>query len=240
MKKYKVFVFILILFSMCGCTVRNEITMSMDGKISEKVSILDNIKNDSSDKEAFEKKFQSYMKNHEKSFAKFNYSIVKKYDNNSLSGVVFSNKYDNMCKYIDKNLFTYNIYNKISCNENDYYIEVKTTSTYPVYCSDCVDRTYLSDAEFIINLPIKADESNADKEKDNTYTWVFDKNTDENKSVYIKINKIKLKKYQEEFLENQKKDKMLKLIFGISSIIVIFIIAFVILYGRYKKNKLEY
>lgn len=240
MKRKKIILIILIIFIMSGCTIKTEITMMDDGSIKENVNILESMSNIASDKDKFEKKVNSYLKDYKKVLTKTGYNTSIMYGEKSLSGVQFKNNYKNICHYFSKNLFTFRIYNDISCNEDDYYIEIKSNTPYPVYCSDCVDRISLQDAKFIINLPINALEHNADIVNENTYSWEFNKNTDSSKNIYLKIDKQKLKEYQENKKSSEEIAYKMKIILAIILILSILIGTCIILVKKYKKNKLEY
>ena len=172
-------------------------------------------------------------------FKKYSYS----YENGkNLSGAKVYKNYDNICSYFGNSAFNQYVYKYISCKEDNYYIEVQNATPYIPYCSQCAEWPELGDVELRIQLPISAEEQNADDIDGTTYIWKYDKNT-KDKNFYLKINKSSLKENEEEYI---KKEKMLKNIKKIAIIIVIALVVFGIfaiykfLKKKYDENSFDY
>ena len=150
--------------------------------------------------------------------------------------------YDNICKYFGNSAFNQYVYKYMDCIENEYYYEIKNATDYIPYCSDCSDWPALDDVTLSINLPIQAEEQNADEINGTTYIWNYDKNT-KDKDFYLKISKSALKKNEEDYLKAQERKQTMKklIILGVIVCVIIIIgVIGIVLYKKYKKNKLDY
>lgn len=237
MKFKKIALCFLLLIVLSGCKSNADIEMKSDGTIDEKVVIYapTNISN----KDNFIKNINMTIDNYSSALNLRGYSRNVIYDKET-SKVELINSYDNICDYINNNLFTQYLYSHISCTEDALYYEIKNETSHIAYCSDCTYFPALDDVTINISLPIKAVESSADSAKDNSYTWKFNKDTPDDKEFYLKISKesIKENKIKENKVKKGKKifSKILVPVFIVSLIIV----GILILVKKYKSNKLEY
>ena len=91
-------------------------------------------------------------------------------------------------------------------------------------------------------MPVKALENNADSIKNKTYIWNYDENTT-NKDFYLKISKNDLNKNKIR-VEHQNRNKKIKNTFLTILTIILVLgclsIVSLILYKKYKNNRLEY
>lgn len=241
-KVLKLVVVIFFVFILCGCDVRSDVTVNSDGTVIESVDVLDSNSSFKSDK---------YSKDEMISFALENYKTVldfRKYsyvniEGDSKSGVRSSKQYKNICKYFQDTAFNQYVYKHIKCVETDSYYEIYNDTEYIPYCEDCSNWPRLDTVTLQLNLPIKADEHNADSVNNNTYIWNFGKNAKENKSFRLKISKESLK--QSHIDETKRNDRIktqgkiitIAIIMGV--IVGLFSLAMV-LYKKYKENQIDY
>ena len=163
--------------------------------------------------------------------------------NKKNSEILFTNSYENICEYVEKNLFSQYIYNYISCTETEDYYEIKNETPHISYCQDCTSWPALEDVKFSIKLPIFADENNADYVKNKTYTWEFNKDTSDEKSLFLKISKTSLKSNKNKEIKTENtKVVVKKSLLIIMILLIIGIIALITkgLYKKYQENKIEY
>lgn len=229
----KIIVSILLLIILTGCTTKGEITMESDGSIKEKVVI--DVETNNLDEAKFDNYINLVLDNYNSALNLRGYSKNIVY-NKDISKVEFTNSYDNICKYIENNLFTQYLYKKISCTEDELYYVIKNETNHISYCKDCTSWPSLDNVSFSITIPIKAVENSSDLVSNNTYTWNFDKNTLDSKEFYLKINK-------EELNQNNKKNENINTLIKIVifSIILLGLVATCyILVKKYKSKKLEY
>lgn len=240
MKKFKNIFIVLVLLFLSGCTINSDVIMDYSGKINEKVTFFVNTDNRTEDE--INNYFNNVIKNYSFGLNARNYSSNVKYDKD-ISKIEITNKYNNICEYFQKTIFSQYLYEHISCIETDKYFEIKNETSHIDYCYDCLSWPPLNDVKFTIKLPIKATENNADYVKDNVYTWEFDENTSSDKGIYLKINKNSLEE-NKILAEKKEKTKTIfsKVIYIFVAIIVLGVIVLIIngLYKKYKENNLEY
>ncbi len=229
----KIIVSLLLLITLSGCTSKGEIIMKNDGSIKEKVVI--DVATNNLDKVEFDNYINLVLDNYNSALNLRGYSKNIVF-NKDISKLEFTNNYDNICKYIENNLFTQYLYKKISCTEDELYYEIKNETNHISYCRDCTSWPSLDDVSFSITLPIKAVESSSDLVSNNTYTWNFDKNTLDSKEFYLKINKEELNQNN---IKNEKINILLKI--AVSSIILVgLVVICYMLVKKYKSKKLDY
>lgn len=242
MKKIRNILFVvLIAIILSGCTTKSNVNVDIDGKATENVVVLADNNLFKSEKytrremiESIAQKYISIL-----NFKKYDYNVVE-YE--KLSGLSSTKTYDSICSYFQDTVFNQYIYHHISCGENEYYYEIKNSTNYIPYCSNCSNWPALDDVELKITLPITAEEQNADEVDGNTYIWRYNKDT-ANKDFYLKINKVSLKENEEAYkqnLENKRRIRIGIIVATISIIILISIIVGRVLYKKYQSNKLDY
>lgn len=240
-KNIKMLIILVFVFIISGCTIRSDVVMDVDGKVTEKVSVLNT--NDAfnspkySIKEVINFAIEEYLP--ALNFRNYSYETIV---GSKESGASFSNEYDNICSYFQDTGFNQYVYNHINCSEDEYYITIKNDSNYIPYCGDCSNWPSLNNVNLKLTLPIKAEENNADEIDGNTYIWKYDENT-KDKNFYIKISKTALENNRK-LLEEQEKSKALKnKIITISTVIIILLalgIVSLVFYKKYKQNKIDY
>jgi hypothetical protein len=243
MGKIKYFTILLIsLLILSGCSANAHITMSHDGKVTEKINISDNNKSIVYGDKSIENSIELFLEKYDTALNLGNYKS-EIYTGKTNSGASIYRDYDDICKLVRGTIFSQYIYNNIECNENKYFYEIKSVGEV-VKNTDRYDSWLAPEnINLKITLPITAEEQNADKIDGNTYTWNYNSNTNRDKSLYLKISKASLENYNNGYLEKQQqKNNVKKIISIVLIILIIIIIAFtgIILYKKYKKNNFDY
>lgn len=242
MKKKVMFLAILImLFLLTGCSVESEVEISYTGDVHEEVTILTNTIAFKNDNYTIKQMVESSISNYSAALD-FRGYVSETIVGNEESGAKFSKEYKSICSYFQDTGFNQYVYKHIDCTEDDYYITIKNDTEYIPYCNNCSDWPSLNNVILKLTLPIKAEEHNADNVDGNTYIWKYDENTT-NKDFYIKIDKDAFEENKNE-VEKQNKDNALRkniiIVVGIITLTTILIFIGIILYKKYKSNKLEY
>ncbi len=237
----KILILVLAIILLTGCTAKSEVKVNYNGNVSEKVTVLSNtvaFKNDKySIKQMIEASISNYLKALE--FRGYKFETV---EGKKESGAYFTNNYDNICSYFQNTGFNQYVYQHISCVEDDKYIIIKNDTEYIPYCENCSNWPSLNKIKLELTLPVNALENNADSINNKTYIWNYDENTT-NKDFYLKISKQELNKNKITVMK-QNKDKKVKnmiiVVFSIALVIGCITIISLILYKKYKNNRLEY
>lgn len=240
-KKNLLLLILVVVFLLTGCSVRSEVVVDYNGKVTEKVTVLTNSAAFENDNYSKEQMIENVISNYS---AALNY---RGYQNDIVvgekeSGATFTHDYDNICSYFQDTGFNQYVYPHVSCSEDDYYITIQNDTEYIPYCSDCSDWPSLNNVELRLTLPVKAEEHNADEVDGNTYVWKYDENTTD-KDIYIKINKTALeenKKDVERQNEEKERQKVIITVSIVVGVIVVLALISLMLYKKYKSNKLEY
>lgn len=240
MKKVKFILIIMGIFILSGCTVNESISIDSSNRVKENITILEDNNSLSSNDSVnvvnqILNKYKSAL-----NLRKYEWKIVKE---DEATGANLVNNYENICDFVDNTVFSQYLYKKINCIEEDDYYELSSYGENIFYCESCSDWPRISNINLKITLPVKAEEDNADGVNNNTYTWVFDKNTSKSKSIYIKINKEDIKEEKKQEIKRNERKKTVSKIKLIGVVIILFtilIIVFYMLYKKYKSNKLEY
>lgn len=237
----KILILVLAIILLTGCTAKSEVKVNYNGNVSEKVTVLSNtvaFKNDKySIKQMIEASISNYLKALE--FRGYKFETV---EGKKESGAYFTNNYNNICSYFQNTGFNQYVYQHISCVEDDKYIIIKNDTEYIPYCENCSNWPSLNKIKLELTLPVNALENNADNINNKTYIWNYDENTT-NKDFYLKISKQELNKNKITVMK-QNKDKKVKnmiiVVFSIALVIGCITIISLILYKKYKNNRLEY
>ena len=239
MKKKILFILVLVILS--GCSVNANININYDYTVDEKINIaFSNLAavNYDSPKE-YAKSYLDYY-NPTINLKKYSYEVK---EGNENSNVIFSKSTDSICDSINYSLFSQYLYDDIKCLEDEYYIEIKSSGEQLI--SQVQSKKVFNVEELVLNveLPVEAEENNADIVSENVYTWKYDQDTSVKKDIYLKINKSNLKS-NKETIEKQKETKEMTekifLVLSIFTIIAILLIIILSFYKKYKNNKLEY
>ena len=238
MKKFKCLIIILIIFILCGCSLKEEVTLNTDGTVDEKLIIP--VETNGMNQQELLNYVNNITRGYDIAIKTREYKKSVIYDKKS-SNIVISNKFNNLCEFVNKTLASQYVYKIIRCTETDFYYEIKNETPHIRYCPDCTSSPALEKVEFTLKLPFKNAETNADSVDKKNYTWYYDSNTSDDKNIYIKIYKDDIKNS----LKKEKNNKTIKTIFIILSVIILVPLFIIFLYKKFKEkyddhNKMEY
>lgn len=237
-KKISIFIILLIL---TGCTASANINIDYNGNIKEEIVInFENKKavNYNTPTE-YAKSFIDYYDNAIR-YKKYSYQIS---ENKNDTDVTFYKEENNICETIKYSLFSQYLYKNIECIEDEEYYTVESINDNLISKPLSEKKFDVTKVNLNITVPGGLVENNADNVSKSTYTWIFDQSTDISKKVYFKISKNRMKeeKQKEELkIHNKKVTNIGTKIFTIFIIILIISISGMILYKKYKNNRLEY
>lgn len=232
--------FILIILS--GCQVTADIKINNDATVNEDINVtFDNSSAmNYASPEEYAYDFLDYY-NSAINSKKYNYKFQ---GGNKESKVTFYKKNNNICDFIKYNLFSQFLYKNVECIEDEYYFIIKSEGNQFVSKPQNEKLFNLEYLTLNITLPVEAEEHNSDLKKNFTYTWNYNQETDYKKSIYLKVSKEELennKKRVETSKISQQNKKMSSFKLVLVTLILILIGSIVLLlYKKYKNNKLEY
>lgn len=221
---------ILLIFAMLltGCSAKANIKLNEDGTVIEKVGIYEfsNLIDTEglSMKDYVDSLIDSYDYNSE--IRNYDYHVNKEDD---LLGVVFERKYDDLCSYISQSYFVNDFISEVNCDKKNGVYNINGIVNYFNCGDDCFELPPLDSAILTINANKKLLSDDADNISSNSYVWEFNSNK-KNKSINLKV--------AEEFQGLKKITN--KYIIIISGIAVFIFIVIIMLYIKYKKNKIDY
>ena len=232
---------LLLIVLLTGCTTKSEVKVDYDGNVNEKVTVLTNTVAFKNDRYSIKQMIESVLSNYSKALEFRGYKS-KTIEGKKESGAFFTNDYKDICSYFQNTGFNQYVYQHISCKEDDKYIIIKNDTKYIPYCENCSNWPSLNKIRLEFTLPVKALENNADSIKNKTYIWNYDESTT-NKDFYLKISKNDLNKNKIR-VEHQNRNKKIKNTFLTILTIILVLgclsIVSLILYKKYKNNRLEY
>lgn len=234
MKKIILTLFMLLI--LCGCTANANFIVKSDKTIEEKLEITDDINNvyiddyDSYDQYIDDVITNELGTNRLREFAKEN--IV-----NDKIGVKLSRKYesDDFCLNITNSSLS-EIITDIKCEEKKGVFTISGKPNYFICTDDCMFAPEISSATINITLPIKAISDNANYVVGNKYTWHFSKEKTDNLNLKFKLEKQKILGSTTDI----NKKSVITIVLIIALLMVVFGFISVILYKKYKSNRLDY
>lgn len=227
MKKI-LFVALVCLVVLSGCTANVNVNISKNGSVKETV-IIDE---DSSNLEDFNKEdvINSYLSIYDEMLDGYTYKDIS---TDNKVRFKLEKSYDNVCKYFEESVFASNNTTNLSCKfkNNSYKIKAKVNN---FTCDEnCFEGSLVDGVEFDIKYDGKILNSNFDNMTDNEYKWSF--SGEHNKNIKLTING------GIRFLINNILHNNLSIIFLIVfSVIIALIIIGIILYKKYMKNRIRY
>lgn len=240
MKLKSIFIIIMI-FLVTGCTVDANVKLNYDYSVNEEIKIYyDNklaVNYDSPSDYA--KNYISYY-NSAIRLKKYNYEII---DGKEESLVKFNKKEKNICDSIKYSLFSNYLYSDISCEEENGFYTIKSVGNQMITLPQNQKKFNVEKVRVSVELPISADEHNADNVSGTTYTWLFDEDSRNDKSIVLKISKNQLEKNKKDVERKQKNKEVYDKIKIVTVILLVFVIISTtcfILYKKYRSNKIEY
>ena len=232
---------LLVIFLLTGCTAKSEVKVNYNGNVSEKVTVLSNTVAFKNYKYSVKQMIESVISNYLKAleFRGYKFETI---EGKKESGAYFINNYDDICSYFQNTGFNQYVYQHMSCVQDDKYIIIKNDTEYIPYCENCSNWPSLNKIKLELTLPVNALENNADSINNKTYIWNYDENTVD-KEFYLKISKEDLNKNKITVMKQNKNKKvknMIIVVFSIALVIGCLVIISLILYKKYKNNRLEY
>lgn len=237
MKKIKYLILVSLLVILTGCTPTVNITIEDNYKIKEEVSFeYDNIYEEKTNNQDYLDAYLSYYKN---VIEAKEYNVDYEIGDKTTLVKVYRNS-DSFCDTLNASLLTHHLYDSFRCEDTSDSIVIESIGNHAI--SKPQNEREFNFNRLIINveLPLKAEDSNADKIDGKVYTWEFDENSLPEKSIKLVLNKTKMEKNKKaaDFKE-QNKDTVSTIIIVV--IIVGAIAAFIyICYKKYKETHDEY
>lgn len=237
----KKIIILIILLTLTGCTVNANVNIDYNGNLNEEIII--NFKNkDAVNYNTPTEYATSFINYYDNAIRYKNYSYTIS-ENKKDTNVIFSKKSNNICNAIKYSLFSQYLYNKIECIEDREYYTVRSIGDNLISKPLNEKKFDITEIDLNITVPGSLTENNADSVSKNTYTWFFNQNTMSSKSIYFKVSKniMKQEKQKEESKIHNKKtiNIWLKMFMVFISIFLLLLIG-IILYKKYKNNRLEY
>ena len=124
MKKIRnIILLLIVVVLLCGCSVKEQITINNDGTVVEKIYVSEDnnilIEEEGTVTEIVEEIVRPY--NEEILYNDYKYTIFSNIDS---SGVEITKKYKNICNFFNDSLALGKVYNTVNCIENDDYYEI--------------------------------------------------------------------------------------------------------------------
>ena len=186
MKKIKYLILVSLLVILTGCTPTVNITIEDNYKIKEEVSFeYDNIYEEKTNNQDYLDAYLSYYKNViEAKEYRVDYVI-----NDKTTEVEVYRNSDSFCDTLNASLLTHHLYDSFRCEETGESIVIESIGNHAI--SRPQNEREFNFNRLIINveLPLKAEDSNADKIDGKVYTWEFDENSLPEKSIKLVLNK---------------------------------------------------
>lgn len=226
MKKYVLLLISLVILG--GCTVNASMVVDKSNHVKEYISLSESNDmielNQMSKEELINSTYEFY-----KSSKLSGYETSKEYNDDGAQ-MKFYKEYDNICDAFNKSAFA-DFFDNIDCSEEEDYYEINATTEKMLCTSECLSAKNI---EFTIELPERAIENDADVVEDDKYTWNYTR--DQKGNLNLKVKKYKSVKDTIKNVGNS--PSTLYIIIG-SAVIIVFVII-LLLYSKYRKNKIEY
>ena len=229
MKKFGKIIFLcLFIFLYCGCTINYNLVVTNNKDIIEDVTVLDN--NDNILK--YNDSILDFLNNQQLGIKEEGYDTEILMENTE-SGLLIKNRYNNFDSYITSEIFT-RLFEKANVSHNNGLFAFETSGEYyrnDVFSVDLSKHFIYNLDEININIKFYnvVESHNADKvdEASNTYTWILNKD-DSYRNISFKLK------------DNVRYDVMIKDFINRHKVLVIVIIFGLILlvYGIMKLKKI--
>lgn len=237
MKKIKYLILGCLLVILTGCTPTVNITIEDNYKIKEHVVFeYDNIYEEKSNNTDYLDAYLSYYKN---VMDTKNYKVDYEVKDKTTLVEVYRNS-DSFCDTLNASLLTHHLYDSFKCEDTSESIVIESIGNHAISKPQNEREFNFNSLTINIELPLKAEENNADNVKGKVYTWEFDEHSLPEKSIRLVLNKTKMEKNKKaaDFKE-ENKDNVAIII--ISVILVGALIAVIyICYNKYKETHDEY
>lgn len=189
MKKLKLFILLICIFLLCGCTIQYDITIDEQLGMEESMVI--------SEKSEF---YQDYLFSTPKEVSEMILGVYQEeldslnyqYSIEATGKTTLTNHYNSYLTYVNDNRIFNQFFEKILSSENGNIITIYNEGEFYPYTEGNPNYFQVEEININVKLPFKVLENNADKvdKKNNIYTWTITKET-ENKTFLLKFDKSK-------------------------------------------------
>lgn len=149
------------------------------------------------------------------------------------SSVTFNKEKEDICTYVNNNMFSVYLYNVLKCTDDGEYYIIQSEGVNSLSLPSNKKKFNIEKLTINVTLPIRAEENNADFIGENKYTWQYDLNSHSNKSIYLKISKTLLAENKQKV---ESKDKFMS---GVKIFLIVIIIIGLLFVGLIKGKKLS-
>ena len=232
--KVKYLLLVVLIFMMCGCTAEVNLDISSD-KISESVDITF-YQNALYPKEFIKTSFRNYIPIYasdvivdtEPDLPHSDIKYYEKMETDLGNGYLFNYKYNfNIDEYSEARTVKdgFKSYN-VSYDDTNNTLTLSTNSGRILYFDDY---PMLEEVTVNIKTDYLVEENNADKVVDNTYTWVFDRDSDKNINMVIDTTAT---------LKEIDSRKSTNIMIIVSIVLIIIVLLLLLLVKNRKNNKI--
>ena len=211
MKKLKYLVLILMIFLFSGCSGSYNLTFNKDLTVEEKLDVL--IEN----KENYYEKTIQMFEKAEIDESEYNVKVI-----DEKVSVVYEHKYRSFSDYYLNSKLYKTLFEDIEFKKDKTGMKINTESYFKLNDNeneDIINSYDIEDLKINIKLPFYVEKNNADKVKDDTYTWDINK-----KDTYKNIN------LEYSFKNDRLQSIVTLVLIGISSLAII--IYLIVYFGR--------
>lgn len=228
-KVCRVLIVMFIIFGFTGCTADVSLKLDKNNNIKQTIKISENI----GLLNEYEMSYKQYIDNKiDYNRANNNKYIRNDFKDDSSFGTIYTKESNDVCKELKSSYFS-NFFEDMECDVYDDYYDISAKTPF-VYCPP--DADYCSDVKEVklsLELPEKAIDNDADYIEGNKYTWVYD-------TTKIGTFNVKVKRYKGNIINKVSNNKNLQLVTAILGSVLFISLIIIILYKKYKKNRIEY
>ena len=179
MKRIKIFLLLIMVLLLSGCSGNYNLKINDDLSVEETVSLKVPSTNDTLEKTT--KLFE------DNNISKDKYDIVA--SDNDVK-ITYSEKYDSIEEYILDSKLYKNLFDNINYEKNENYFKLSTNSVFSLNgknSNNIVDNYDISLLQINVETPYKIIENNADNVSDGLYSWVLNSKTTY-KNIYFTLS----------------------------------------------------
>ena len=173
MKKLKMFLLLIIVFLVCGCSGTYNLKINKDLSVSEELNIT--LEDESSNYDSINDLFIN------NNIDEKDYRIV--IENNDLN-VTYNNKYDSIEDYLLNSFLYKQLFDNISYNTDRKEFSLEASNIFNNNNSTLNFSNRIKSLQIKVDTPLNVVEENSDSSTDNSYIWNIDNKTKE-KDLYL-------------------------------------------------------
>ena len=173
MKKLKMFLLLIIVFLVCGCSGTYNLKINNDLSVSEELNIT--LEDESSNYDSINDLFIN------NNIDEKDYRIV--IENNDLN-VTYNNKYDSIEDYLLNSFLYKQLFDNISYNTDRKEFSLEASNIFNNNNSTLNFSNRIKSLQIKVDTPLNVVEENSDSSTDNSYIWSIDNKTKE-KDLYL-------------------------------------------------------